>query len=180
MSIRPNRISWVTRFGLFGFLVAIALCVGGIFLVRYLYRTAALHPFQSSLEVYLAAAPGEQLPTEQPPKPGMIAVNIDTKSLDHFYFDLPEDLRAASPADVKTVLFLRWERLQTHKYSSGRPGYTQICQLDVVDLETKKLLKSMDFKGSPPPSSISSRQSSGQGSSPADQVVLFLQQNTPR
>lgn len=180
MSFRQKSGSCLTRVGIFGFIVCIALCVGAFFLVRYLYRSAALSPFQASLEQYVAALQKDQAPSNQPFKPGMIAVDMKSGSLDHFYFDMPEDLRAANPGAVKTVVFLQWEKEQTLKYNNGRPGYTQRCFVDVVDLETKTLLRSADFKGGPPPSSISSRSSSAQGSSPADQIVLFLQQNTPR
>ncbi len=171
---------WAIRLGIFALVVVIFMCVGAFFLIRLIYRTAALDPFQPSLQQYLAAAPTDQKPTEEGFKPGMIAVDLQSNSLDHFYFELPNDLRAANPASVKTVVFLRWDKAATHKYSNGRLGYTQMCAVDVVDLETKTLLKSADFQGDPPPSSIGRRSSSATGSSPADKIVLFLQQNTGR
>lgn len=180
MSISNSSSSWLAKLGCFGFILVIAMGVGAFFLVRYLYRSAALTPFQPSLDLYLTAVPRDKTPTGQPFKPGMIAVDLTTNSLDHFFFELPDNLRAANPESVKTVVFLQWDKKETHKYSNGRPGYTQICMVDVVDLETKTLLMRADFQGSPPPSSIRSRSSSAQGSSPADKVVLFLQQNTPR
>jgi hypothetical protein len=181
MSFRQNFSgNCLARVGIFGVIICIGLCVGAFFLVRYMYRSAALTPFQPSLDQYLTALPKDQPATNQPFKPGMITVDLKSSSLDHFYFELPNDLQAANPAAVKTVVFLQWDKVQTHKYGNGRPGYTQVCFVDVVDLETKTLLKSADFKGGPPPSSISSRSSSAQGSSPSDQIVQFLQQNTPR
>ena len=182
MAFGQSGSSWLARLGIFGFIVIVALCIGGFFLVRYLYRTAALSPFEASLPRYLAATPKpDDVPKEnQPFKPGIIAVDLQSNTLDHFYFDMPDSLRAANPDAVKTVVFLRWEKLQTHKYSNGRPGYTQKCIAHVVDLETKALLKTAQFQGTAPPQSISGRSSSGQGSSPAPDVVLFLQQNTPR
>jgi hypothetical protein len=181
MAFSNSGVSWILRLGIFAVIVVIAMCVGAFFLVRYLYRTAALDPFQPSLQQYLAAAPqGEKKPTEGVCKPGMIAVDLRSSTLDHFYFEMPGDLRASHPASVKTVVFLQWDKIQTHKYSNGRPGYTQTCAVDVVDLETKTLVKKALFQGGPPPSSIRGRSQSAQGSSPSDQVVLFLQQNTAR
>jgi hypothetical protein len=180
MAFSNTGVSWIIRLGIFAVIVVIAMCVGAFFLVRHLYRTAALDPFQPALNQYLAVAPQDQKPTEGFCKPGMIAVDLRSNTLDHFYFDLPSDVRASNPAAVKTVVFLQWDKIATHKYSNGRPGYTQTCAVDVVDLETKKLLKKALFQGGPPPSSIRSRSQSAQGSSPSDQIVMFLQQNTAR
>lgn len=154
-------------------LVLIGAGVGGFFAVRALYRGQVLSPFQPSLGEYLAARP-TGAPSEQKCKGGIMPIDVANNTIDHLYFDLPDSLRPADPAAVKTIVFLRWERQQTHQYGT-KPGYTNICHVEVVDRETKSFLKQGIFTGPPPPQSISSRSSSGEGARPTDQVISFLQ-----
>lgn len=158
--------------------VVIGLAVGGFFLVRYLYRSSVLSPFQSSVNEYTGMKPQADTKVEETPhKGGVIPVDTSDNTIDHFYFDLPENLKASDPASVKTIVFLTWSKQQTHQYSNNKPGYTNFCAVDVVDRETKNLLKRGNFQGPPPPQSISGRSSSGEGARPTEEIVAFLRSN---
>jgi hypothetical protein len=176
---RSGQMNWssVVILGLF------AVILGGVgifFLVRYIYRSSVLSPFESSRNEFVSLRPQAGEPTNKPLKGNFIAIDVADNSFDHFYFDLPENLKATTPADVKTVVFLNWTKQQTHTYDPGnKPGYTHSCMVEVVDRETKTLLLRNNFVGGPPPASISGRSSSGEGPKPTDFIIAYLKGHMP-
>ncbi len=176
-TIRPGASKAGTWIG-FGLIVLIAIVIGGFFLVRHLYRTSVLKPFESSLQEYIALQDAtKKEPTNKPCQGGVIAIDAGTGTLDHFYFDLPDDLKASDPAAVKTVAFLHWRKDVIDHYTGNKPAYQHKCDVQLVDRASKTLLLKQHFEGSPPPMSISSRSSSGEGSKPTDAIVLFIKTN---
>jgi hypothetical protein len=169
-----NKRSYITGMLL---LVILGAGIGGFFLVRSLYRSHVLSSFEYSVMEYVAMRP-MGTPVEQPSKGGIIPIDVASNTIDDFYFDLPDSLKAASPETVKTVVFLRWDREKTHQYVNGKPGYTMICEVELVDRETKQYLKKFVCKGPPPPESIRGRSSSGEGSRPTEQIIQFLKNST--
>lgn len=176
--IRPGEFKVGNWIGII-VLALIGIAVGGFFAVRSVYRSYELSPFQSSLPDYLAARPSGG-PMDQMCKGGIMPIDSSTNTIDSLFFDLPANLKPANPAAVNTIVFVRWERVQTHTYSNGAAGYTNSCHIEVVDRETKMFLKQAHFTGQPPPQTIRGRSGSGEGPRPTEQVIAFLRNNQER
>jgi hypothetical protein len=159
---------------------AVGSCCAGIFyLSQYIYRSYALSPFEPSRAEFVALRPQGGEPTGHRTKGNFVAIDVADGSFDPFNFDLPDSLKANTPADVKTVIFMTWSKKQTHTYNPGRiPGYTHFCMVEVVDRETKALLLRQEFMGPSPPSSIKNS-SDAEGARPSIGIVGFLKNNTP-
>ena len=172
---RRGKVDWTTIIIII-VVVMIAICVGGFFLVRSIYRGSVLSPFNSTLpELILLRPGGEQQPAGENCSKGVVFVDTSDNSLDHLYFDLPDGVKAATPGEIKTVVFLTWVKQQVGTYgSSNKPAYRNSCKVDVVDRQTKKFLQSNTLMGPAPPTSISSRSGSGEGARPNSEVVQFI------
>jgi hypothetical protein len=171
---RPGKSDNSGLIGL-GILVVIGLLIGGFFLIRYIYRSQVLAPFETSRNEFAALRPNADVnPTEGMCKGNVIALDKGTSQFDHFFFDLPDDLKPADPASVKTVVFLHWSKIKVDEYTGGKPAYQHHCDMDIVDRESKALLRRAHFIGSEPPQTISGRSSSGEGNLPTEQMIAFL------
>src|SRR4051812_1701631 len=156
-----------------GILVAIGLCVAAFFGIRYMMREGELSPFRPVAESYTAVplAPPEGAPRVVGK---VLPVNFTDRKPDHLYFDLPADLRASRPEEVGTVVLLIRGKTQVATYQGGGGAFQQFCEVTLVDHRTRAVLHKQIFQGGPPPQSISSRSSTGTGSSPDPSVVDFL------
>jgi hypothetical protein len=169
------------NFIVIGLLIVIGLGVGGYFLVREIYRSSVLRPFQPLLAEFQAMKPqAMDEPNQQPCKGGVITIDVSTSSYDYYFFEMPPELKAADPASVKTIVFLNWSKVEIDKYEGGKPAYKHFCNLEVVDRETKVLLKRENFAGGEPPMTIDSRNSYGEGTKPYDSMTSFIRANTRR
>ncbi len=173
---RRGKLDWSTII-IIAVVVVIGICVGGFFLVRSIYRNSVLSPFSSTLPELVQCKPaGEKTPSNEPCSRGVIFIDTADNSYDHLYFDAPDEIKAKTPAEIKTVVFLTWIRNQVGTYgSSNKPAYQNSCKIDVVDRETKKFLQTSTIVGPPPPTTISSRSGSGEGARPNAEVIQFVQ-----
>ncbi len=178
---RRGKIDWTTIIVIV-VLVLIGICVGGFFLIRSIYRGSVLSPFNSTLPELLQTRPGgDQTPTNAPCSKGVMFIDTSDNSFDHLYFDTPEEIKAKTPAEIKTVVFLTWTRNQVGTYGpSNKPAYRNSCKVDIVDRQTKTLLQSNTFVGPTPPATISSRSSSGEGARPNDDVIQFVRRTATK
>src|SRR5215208_1641288 len=100
---RPGRSDNSGWWGL-GILVVIGLVIGGFFLIRHLYRSHVLSPFEASRgELVAMKPPLEVPPTGGPCQGNVMTIDAATGQFDHTYFDFPGELQAPDPASVKTV-----------------------------------------------------------------------------
>ena len=171
---RKGQVNYSGWIGL-AFLLVIGLLVGGFFLIRHLYRAHVLSPFESSRQEFLAARPTPNaFPTEGMCKGNVITIDTATGQFDHIFFDFPSELMAPDPASVQTVVFLNWTKVKIDEYQGGKPAYQHHCDVELVDRESKTLLRRQHFIGGEPPMSIDSRNSSGEGSRPGDAMIQFI------
>jgi hypothetical protein len=142
----------------------------------YAVRTARRAPFRAQMASYLAAPTGVANPNV--PRQGarkMVVVDVQDKDVDGLHFDLPDDLRAATPDEVNTVVQLRWNQAAVGTYSSGGKGYQWSCSATVIDRATQTTIGSQQFAGSPPPQSYYGKPGeSRSGDKPTPQVLAYL------
>lgn len=166
--------------GCFVLFLGIALVAMAFISIRYAWRSSQLEVFEPDLPKYLAAMPEHgAVPMGGAHKHGVITVNVQTRQLDHLYFDLPDELSADTPAQVKTVVFLRWSKIRTQTFRR-RGGYTHTCEVSIVDLETKALLHREELRGSPPSTIFRRRRGPTHGSRPAPEIVNFVHEKRAR
>ena len=105
----------------------------------------------------------------------MIVVDTAAKDIDGVWYDLPDNLRAAKPEEVGTVVWVTWGKDQVDTYENGAPAYVQTCKVTVIDKQTQTVLwDSQQFRGDEPPMEIDFSASEGSGSKPTEQVVDYL------
>jgi hypothetical protein len=169
--------TWI-KVGLIGGLVLVVLVGVGIW---YAVRTVRRAPFRAQMANYLAPPAGVVAPNG--PRPAvrkMVVVDVQDRDVDGLHFDLPGDLRAAGPAEVTTVVWLRWSKNTVGTYSTGGQAHQWSCDVTVIDLATRTTLGSQRFMGSAPPRSFYGRRGeSRSGDKPTEQVLSYLR-NFPR
>ncbi len=165
----------VLAWSVVGILVVVT---GGYFGIRAMVRSNHLKPFEPKVDEYLAKPVASKERPDARHKGKIIPVNVKEKEIDSLYWDLPEGLRAATPDDVATIVWLEWGEVQVSTYgNTNKPALVQTCNVTVIDRDEKAILLREAFRGSDPPKSIKSRDSSGRGDKPTDKVVEFLQQH---
>jgi len=117
-------------------------------------RERKFEPFKPFLSVYLA--PPDESDHKFMFRSGkMIVVNLKDKNFDDLYFQLPEKVAAATPVEVGVIAQLSWDRKQICQYTNDTggivPGYSQTCDVTLVDLKTKLVIDRKQFVGSHPP-----------------------------
>jgi hypothetical protein len=107
----------------------------------------------------------------------LIMLNISDRKVDSLFRELPVEMRASTPAEVGTIVWLkRGQRLYGH-YRGGGGAYINTCEVTIIDRAAARVLTVKQFDGSLPPSSTKS--SSASGSMPSDEITTWLR-NLPR
>jgi hypothetical protein len=160
---------WI-KLGLAGGLVFVVLLGVGIWFV---WKTVARSPFRAQMAQYMAPPTGMGNPATSVKK--LVVVDVAAQDLDSLHYELPDDLRASSPAEATTVVWLKWNKAQVGTYTTGGAAYQWHCLVTVIDLGTRTKIREQNFTGSPPPQSIRSRRgTSHSGDKPNSQIVNFL------
>ncbi len=90
------------------------------------------------------------------------------------YYELPGDLRAISPEDVGTVLWLDCTTGTVGTYTSGGAAKQWVCDVTLIDLSIPAIIGEKSFTGSEPP--LTTTKSSGEtGSFPVKEIVDYLE-----
>lgn len=178
---------------IWGSIILIGLMVAAGFGVRAFLRSQKLAPFEEQIPTYLAqnpprffqppmpgvpgvpGAPGQVPVPDQRSKGAYILIDNGGRTCDYTWFDLPENLKATSPADVKSIAWINWGSVKAVVFPGNRFGYQHYCDVCVIDKETNTVLGQRRFVGSMPPTTISSRSSSTNGSKPYVDVVNYLE-----
>jgi len=144
-------------------------------------KSAAIAPFQAHLSEYITIS---GLTSEPSPEGQYIrgpyirgkAIIMDTKDnkIDDIFFNLPDDLVAATPEEVGTVVWLKWANVLVGHYTpSGASGYKRTCEVTLIDMLEKAVINKKTFTGSSPPSSKTSG-GDAYGSKPTGDVIDYL------
>lgn len=154
------------------------LAIGGVI---YFFTTAEsrsfTNKFQSNLNEYLAIDAQEDL--SQPHTVGkIIVINKETATIDtDITLKLPNRLKPILPVEVGTVVYLSCHQKQVGVYTSGGKALSQVCDVEVIDRQMKKLVSRNTFEGGQPPET---KRGTGDatGSRP-DQAIIDYLANLP-
>jgi len=139
---------------------------------RYLVLESRLDPFKAHVSEYTAVT--EYQPGETYIRGKVIPVNIQDNAIDfNLYYDLPKDLRAGSPEEVRTVIEQVCTASLVGTYTRGGGAYRWTCKLKVIDLSISKILEEKTFTGSEPPGTTTGSKNQ-YGSKPSDEIMDYL------
>lgn len=138
--------------------------------------------FAEAIPGYLALAPADELPPEEPigsAKPKLVVIDkaAGGGSLSAVHFSLPEGLRANSPDEVGTVVLVEWKNMRFGTYGeSGIVAYRIHALVNVIDPAKKVILAGQEFQGAEPPAQAPRGGGPGYGTKPVDQIVAYLEE----
>lgn len=104
----------------------------------------------------------------------IITVNKENNRIDNIYFDLPEELRAAKPEDVGTIIWLKWGENKVGSYTDGEDAIVNNCHVTIIDKSISAIVDERNFRGSDPPK-VKHGSGSDSGSMPTKEIVNYLQ-----
>jgi hypothetical protein len=127
-------------------------------------------PFHSSLAEYVSLKDMPAAPINSAIHGKAIIINRDTGDIDReLWLRLPDELRAKYPAEVRLVIFSNWSSKQIATYwleggkefgawKKGVPGYQMICDVQIVDMQSRATVVRFTVMGSPPPNATITRE----------------------
>ena len=92
-------------------------------------------------------------------------------AIDEFYSELPTELRARTPEEVKTVIWLEWTRNVVGRYTSGAEAHQFKCTLSVIDRTRNAMIGQKTFYGANPPEKTSNVTF---GTLPLDEILQYV------
>jgi len=175
-------ISMAFSTGLIGFIILIFL-IAAYNAVRIAPELKSLKPY---LDEYIVISGYEESKLAPYIRGKIIIVDKDRTDIDRAHKWLPNDLRAASADEVKTVVLLEREREQLYAYGTRdvlnhygwmptAKGYIRTCKLTIIDKTIPAIVYVQTFKGSKPPD-WTTRSKDKYGSDPTKDVVKFLKE----
>ncbi len=113
----------------------------------YLYRESLLAPFKPYLSEYLSFSAVQQ--GEPYIRGKVITVDTRSKAVDHLYFDLPKELRAAQPDEVGTVIWVECTSVTTVIRRVGGSTNNTVeyrCEVAVIDKAASTIVGKQTFE----------------------------------
>lgn len=104
----------------------------------------------------------------------VITINRLKGTFDEIFFALPSDLRARTPEEVGTIIWIDCVESVVATYVSGAKGYSTTCTVTVID-KTQNLIvaKSQGLVGEKPPSSKSGV-ADWHGKRPLKEIIEYI------
>lgn len=103
------------------------------------------------------------------------------------FMKLPRKLRASTPDEVGTVVWLRWGAEAEGEYMEDQflrgpkrpergpvPAYRITCEVTVIDKAKSTIVGTKDFRGGRPPKKIPAYDQAGWGSRPTREIVGYI------
>lgn len=144
--------AWRSIFG--GGAIAVVVLVVLIVVLRFQRTASIVAAHEPKARDYMSLV--GFAPPPPPQKDGylrgkVVTVDRNASVIDDLFVDLPSRLRAMTPDEVGTVVFLNWDRQHTgHTIVRKEPGrdkfvedlYVYTCSIMCVDRETKRVIAS--------------------------------------
>lgn len=106
-------------------------------------RESAVDAFADEIPTYLAIWNGGvdtgNAPAQSAIVGPMVAIDPATEAVDPFHFDLPGDIRATAPADVRSILFLKCWTTDAGYYLGGPKAEHHACEFVAYDRQTQRV-----------------------------------------
>ncbi len=104
----------------------------------------------------------------------VVVVNLGSTQIDPLVFGgLKPELRAATPEEVKTVVWLEYRPDPRGKYIDGRSRVVILCVVTILDPEGPQCLRRLTFEGSVPGETLQSWENPT-GDPPGEEIVNYL------
>jgi hypothetical protein len=157
--------------------LAVLIVPGAIFVIKDLRKGQSeereIAPFTSHIDEYLTP-PKQSTVVNQKGRGGVVPIDTKEKRVDRLYFELPKNLRAASPDAVATVVWLEWREEQVGQYAEGVPSCIERCDVTVIDKAQGVVIGKKQFKGGDPSATIKKNLSKGVGPRPYKEIVDYV------
>jgi hypothetical protein len=165
-----------------GVLVVVGLGVAGYIGLNESQKAQTAAAFEARLTEYTSMpAPPSGSVRDGKALPRMITIDWKARKVDRIYFDLPKELRAETPDDVLTVVWLQWGEERVEEYEGGGWACRHLCTVTVFDKASKKVVAQESFIGGEPPRMTNTPAGSNDyGDKPTDKIVFFLNGITGR
>ncbi|HEX2909387.1 MAG TPA: HEAT repeat domain-containing protein [Chloroflexia bacterium] len=171
-----QRVRKIKRYNAVIITLAIGLMVISV-VSLVLVRQSQASPFNNHLEAFLPDFP-EEPGAEAYLRGKVVVVDKTAASLDQTFFDLPDDLRAANPAEVGTIVQIVWEKCEITSYKSSCQGYSSgyrhTGKLSIIDRSKGQIVGKATFTGYEPLPAPISRSTTRSGGRPYDDVKKYL------
>jgi hypothetical protein len=133
--------------------------------------------FGAAMDDYLAPAVTAPPSAPRPAFGKAVMVDANQRKLDYFQESLPDDLRAATPAEVATVVQLRYTDQEVGRYVGGGRALKVTLNVTVVDRASHVVLGTASFTGADPPQFTSAHAGEDvRGTLPVADIIGFLKQ----
>ena len=138
-------------------LAVIALLIGGAAALWLMpsEKEEAAPVFAAAMAEYLALdeateGQGQSVDVEPHFRGKGVAVDLASGTLDPLHFELPDALRAETPEQVGTVIFVECETNKVGDYGFFADAYGHACDIRVVDKKTREVVHDGGASASPP------------------------------
>ena len=103
----------------------------------------------------------------------VLPIDVSERKVDLIYYRLPRHMRASTPDEVQTVIWLGWHDSLVGRYDDGQPGYQIFCFVQIIDVAQGSIVAQRNYVGSRPPDT---KRGSGErhGSNPKEEIVDFI------
>jgi hypothetical protein len=175
--LKPQPMTVKNWIALAAILVPLLGFAAGMAIWQNQHRAWEQTVFGAAMDDYLA--PTVTAPPGTPPPAFGKAVMVDTaeRKLHYFQESLPDDLRAATPAEVTTVVQLRFTDQEVGWYVGGGRALKVTCNVTVVDRASHVVLGTASFTGADPPLVTSAHPGEDvRGTLPVKDIIDFLKQ----
>lgn len=133
-----------------GLVVVVAIWTG---IVSFQHQQAVA-PFESKLPLYMKVMADAQGDVSLVKGKRVLPMDVTTECVDDAFFALGEAVKPTSPNDVGAIARIAYRKEAVGEYRGGAgghgTGYVWLVDVQLVDLETRKLVASSSFRGSMP------------------------------
>jgi|GEM_PF-5713445 len=125
--------------------------VAGYFYYQDSMKDRVIDSFQEKIAYYLTrSANSNSIPRLVP---GVLPVDLETRTVDRMYFQLKDGYKPKSAADVSSVVGFKCSDEVVGSYSDGASGYQKTCDIYVIEVRNHTWSYVGSFTGSEPPNS---------------------------
>ena len=152
--------------------------VAGVSIPNYLQykKKAEVEPFRAALAGYLSIWNQNVSAMPAPAEPYLagkaLIVNLDGGEIDQLHYSLPENIKASSPDDLRSVVFVKCWTEKYGLYTGGVTAFSHICEIAAYDT-ARSQLSFKDRVTRDPPASIEAG-SSGIAERPDSEMLKLL------
>ena len=153
--------------------IIIALIAGGVYGVRSCRQGSQTKPFLSHMSEYTFFPTLKESSSSTGITGKAITIDKIKNEIDDTFFDLPTELKASTPEEVGTVVWVSCNEHIAGTYVSGSKAYVQTCDVTVIEKSTASIVGKRTLSGDQPPQT-KSYSGDWHGSKPKSEIVDYI------